>query len=200
MKWINLKRFVVSAMAFCFVGGVVKASVTNVIWEAAFSGTLGIQAYKPDVTPRMDVAQFKKKTLLRFAGLQPNSSEVLALNIDMAQGRTNFYITNFNKDTRQNGARLSVNEKTTIISDGADLTFSFESFLVPTPGSTNFGGGFIRFTGRGRLFNGVPSVLKGAVTGYLVDQNPSDLNGTTGLLLRASISTTKAPLRVLPQN
>jgi len=198
MKWINLKRFAAGALALCCCSAV-HASLTNVIWEASLSGSLGIQAFKADVIHRMDVSKIKKGTFLSFVLNQgAGPSEKLALNIDMAQGQTNFYLTVYSTANRENSFRVTTGERTTIISDGVNLSFSLEADLQPN--SPQWGGGVIRIAGLGRMVNGVPGQLKGSVTGVFIDNRPDDLQGTTGIVLRGKFSTSKAPLRVQPAN
>src|SRR5205085_306348 len=114
------------------------------------------------------------------------------------QGRTNFYLTVYDKDGRQNARRVTSSENTVIISDGMNLAFSMEAPLVPN--LPQWGGGFVRIAGQGRFVNGVPAALHGNLEGVFVDTRPGDLNGTTGLVLRAKINTLRAPLRIQPAN
>ena len=62
-----------------------------------------------------------------------------------------------------------------------------------------WGGGFLRIAGTGHIVKGVPAQLKGSAEGVFIDNRPGDLNGTTGLVLRARLNTSNVPLRVLPQ-
>lgn len=199
MKSINLSRVLMTAILV--FGGTAHASVTNAIWEAALTGTLGIQEFRASVTPYMSVAQFKKGAflgLLRSGG----SSETLAFNADMVNNQTNFYLSVYSTASRQNITRVTANEVTTIISDGNGFIFSLDADLPrggpPTILATTWGGGTIRITGRGRMINGTPALMKGSASGIFIDTRPGDLNGTTGLVTRARFSTSGPPLRILP--
>ncbi|MCG3149848.1 MAG: hypothetical protein PCFJNLEI_03313 [Verrucomicrobiae bacterium] len=195
----RLKRLIVIGITFAGTVGAARASVTNAIWEARFFGDLAIQSFLPDVTPRASVSKIKKGTFLSIVlNTSPSGSQKLAFNVDMISGKTNFYLTVFDQSSRQNTLRVSTAERTTIISDGEKFIFSLDADLRPNP--PQWGGGFIRIVGRGRMVNGVPARLKGAATGVFVDNRPGDLNGTTGLVMRAKISTGGAPLRIQPAN
>jgi hypothetical protein len=192
-------------VAFCVILGLFgatassRAGVTNAIWEARFGGSLVIQRFMQDVTPRTDVAKFKKGAFLGFVlNSSPSASQKLGFNIDMIGGRTNFYLTVFDQSSRRNTLRVTRNEQTIVLTDGSRLYFSLDAELIPY--SPQWGGGYIRIVGRARMVNGVPAGLRGKVTGAFVDNRPGDLNGTTGLVTRATISTRGAPLRIQPVN
>jgi hypothetical protein len=173
------------------------AAVTNAIWQTKLKGTMVIQQFTSQVQPVTQQSKFKESDFLRMVLNQdPSRSEYLALNVDMAGGTTNFYLTVFDTSDRRNTLRLSVFETTTIISDGQDFVFTTEAPLVPSP--PNWGGGFLRIAGRGRFVNGVPTGVRATFSGTVVDNRPGDLQGTTGLVVRANMSTSKAPLRILP--
>ena len=207
-QWLSFTRLTVSVL-FVWSGlGSAYASLTNVIWEAKIQGKMAIQEFATSVEPRAKVTSFKSADFLRMVTGQSGAAgnklaQPLALNIDMVAGRTNLYLTTFNRDNRENQTRLTANETTTMISDGANLIFSMEAPLLA--GGSNgiastWGGGFVRIAGRGKIVNGVPAVLKGQITGYFIDTRPGDLKGTTGLLERTKFSSFRAPLRVQPAN
>lgn len=210
-NWLSFTRLTVSVLFVWSSFGTAYASLTNVIWEAKIQGKMAIQEFATSVEPRAKVTSFKSADFLRMVTGQSVAggskvAQPLALNIDMVGGRTNLYLTTFNRDNRENQTRLTTNETTTMISDGANLIFSMEAPLLA--GGTNgiagiastWGGGFVRIVGSGKIVNGVPAVLKGQITGYFIDTRPGDLKGTTGLLERTKFRTSNAPLRVQPAN
>lgn len=172
-------------------------NVTNAIWQARLKGRMVIQRFTSQVEPATQQATFKEGDFLRMVlNRDPDRSDVLAFNIDMVGGRTNFYLSVFNTAARQNSQRLSVFETTTLVADGQRLTFTMEAPLSQT--GIHWAGGYLRISGTGRFANGVPTRIRGRVTGLAVDTRPGDLRGTTGLVTRASITTGRAPLRILP--
>ena len=131
-------------------------------------------------------------------GISSASGQVLGANLQMVGGQTNFFLSLYDRTNRRNSSRITTNEITTLISDGQHLTFTVEAPLVPT-GNT-WGGGFLRIAGTGRIVKGVPAGLNGTVNGVFIDNRPGDLNGTTGLVLRARLTTSAVPLSVLPRD
>jgi len=170
-----------------------RADITNVIWKATLTGKLAIQQHDAKLSPRMSIAKFTNKSFISMAG----GGDVLGVNVDMAGGKTNVFLSLYDRTNRQNSLRITTNEITTVISDGRNLAFTVEAPLVRT-GAT-WGGGFLRIAGTGHIVKGVPAQLNGSVEGVFIDNRPGDLNGTTGLVLRARLNTSTVPLRVLPQ-
>lgn len=168
---------------------------TNVIWEATFSGTLAIQDYDQQVTPRLASSPFKEGDFLSFLGL-PSGDLTVAVNVDMTGSRTNLYLTIYDRVSRQNLERITTAENTTLIQDGQNLTFTMDARMPANPPS--WGGGQLRIAGRGKIVDGIPAAFKGNVTGVFVDLRPGDIGGTTGLVVRAKISTAGKPARVQP--
>ena len=187
------------------------ADITNVIWQGALSGKLAIQQYNSKLIPRISIAKFTNKSFISMVGGSSSgttigsttvgtsaSGEVLGINLVMAGGQTNFFLSLYDLTNRKNSIRITTNETVVLVSDGTNLTFTVEAPMVAT--RNTWGGGFLRIAGTGRVVRGVPSALNGAVDGVLVDNRPGDLNGTTGLVLRARLTTYNVPLRVLPQD
>jgi hypothetical protein len=173
------------------------AGATNVIWQADTSGSLAIQVFTPQVEPRQKTATYNNKAFLRMIlGENPKSTYKLAMNVDMQNTRTNIYLSIFDTETLENAYRLTTFENTTLISDGENLTFTV-SATMPAIGN-DWGGGFIRMAGRGKMINGVPGSLKSSIQGWFIDINPTDIGGTTGVVLRAKINTTARVLRAQP--
>ena len=172
-----------------------RADITNVIWKATLTGNLAIQQHDAKLSPRMSIAKFTNKSFISMVG--GTGGEVVGVNVDMAGGKTNVFLSLYDGTNRKNALRITTNEITTVISDGKNLAFTVEAPLVPT-GAT-WGGGFLRIAGTGHIVKGVPAQLNGSVEGVFIDNRPGDLNGTTGLVLRARLNTSTVPLRVLPQ-
>lgn len=265
-------RITVSTLALlaicCFSTPRAEARVTNAIWRASLNGELALatQSYSEHVEPRLEVAKFKTEDFLGILlDTAADTQNRLALNIDMANNVTNFYLSAYSSADRENFAIISppillntqvtlvsnavlkittnvspalisitnnttvtqvailatnfttnavfdvsantnttafTNVKTLVIADTKQLVFSISAGLVPrqTGGQGNFGGGFVQIVGRGRMVNGTPAGLHGTVSGWLLDNRPHDLHGTTGIVTRAKISTIKAPLRIQTDN
>ena len=157
-------------LLLCFTPPVAQAGITNVIWQATLAGQLAIQQYNGKLQPREQIANFK----------------------------TNFYLSVYDKTNRQNFLRITTNETMALISDGKNLTFTIEAPMLTT--NSTWGGGFLRIAGTGKIVSGVPGQLNAAVNGVFIDNRPSDLNGTTGLVIKATLSTLSTPLRVQPSN
>ena len=175
------------------------ADITNVIWQAKLAGKLAIQRYDAKLLPRISVAKFKAHDFISMVvGGTTGTNQVLGVNLVLAGGETNLYLSVYDSATRMNSSRITTNEVTTWVSDGKNLTFTSEAPLVTT--NSTWGGGFVRIAGIGHLVKGVPAGLNGAVEGMFIDNRPGDLHGTTGLVVRARISTFRAPLRVQPSN
>ena len=174
------------------------ADITNVIWQGALTGQMAIQRYDTKLVPQISIARFTNRSFLSRVGGSTAANQVLGVNLVMVGGQTNLFLSIYDRNNRQNSLRLTTNETTTLVSDGKNLTFTVEAPMLKS-GST-WGGGFIRIAGTGHIVKGVPSGLNVAVEGVFIDNRPGDLNGTTGLVMRAKISTSNAPLRVLPQN
>ena len=188
------------------------ADITNVIWQATLTGKLAIQQHDAKLLPRMSTAKFTNKSFISMVGGSAGSAnagsttigtstsagEVLGVNIDMTGGQTNLFLSLYDRTNRKNSLRITTNEVTTMISDGKNLAFTVEAPLIPT--SNTWGGGFLRFAGTGHIVKGVPAQLSGSAEGVFIDNRPGDLNGTTGLVLRAKLNTSNVPLRVLPQD
>ena len=172
-----------------------EAQVTNVVWRTTISGSLGIQALDQNLAPLQQTSKFKSADLLRMVlGGPATPSLVLALAIDLEPTGTNIFLSIFNKASRQN-SRITTNERTTLFQDGRNVVFDVSADI---PSSTEIAGGHLRISGRGKVVGGVPSKLTANVNGFLVDRQPTDLRGTTGLVMRATLRTSGAPLRVLP--
>lgn len=176
-----------------------QASVTNAVWTIETKGGLAIQRFDQQVIPRVRSGSFKTKTFINMVLDRPGTTvERLALNMDMAGGVTNFYLSIWDTSTRQIGFRLTTNETTTLISDGDNLVFTTDAALIPNR-PANWGGGYVRIAGSGRFVNGVPAKIKASLEGIFIDTRPGDLSGTTGIVTRAKISMTPgSPLRILP--
>ena len=172
-----------------------EAQVTNVIWRATFSGTLGIQRLDQALIPQQQTAKLKTSDLLGLVGAS-TATEVLALNIEAGSTGTNIFLSVFDTSSRMNVRRITTNETTTLFQDGVNAVFDVDA---PIPFLTaQLLGGRLRISGRARIVSGVPSALRANVSGFLVDVRPGDLGGTTGLVMRATLKTSGAPLRVLP--
>ena len=172
-----------------------QADITNVIWKATLTGNLAIQQHDANLFPRMSVAKFSNKSFISMVG--GAGGDVLGVNVDMAGGKTNVFLSLYDGIERKNSFRITTNEITTLISDGKNLAFTVEAPLIST--FNTWGGGFLRIAGTGHIVKGVPAQLNGSVEGVFIDNRPGDLNGTTGLVLRARLNTSTVPLRVLPQ-
>lgn len=175
------------------------ADITNVIWQAKIAGKLEIQRYDAKLQPRVAVAKFTNRDFISMvAGSVTATNQVLGVNLVMAGGQTNLYLSVYDSASRMNSLRITTNEMTTWVSDGKNLTFTVEAPMLTT--NSTWGGGFMRIAGTGHIVKGVPAALNGAVEGMFIDNRPGDLHGTTGLVVRARISTFNAPLRVQPSN
>ena len=189
-----------------------QADITNIIWQATLTGQVAIQQHDAKLSPRMSTAKFTNKSFIAMLGgtagsantgsttigTSSSAGEVLGVNIDMAGGQTNLFLSLYDQTNRKNSVRITTNEVTTMISDGKNLAFTVEAPLIPT--SNTWGGGFLRIAGTGHIVKGVPAQLTGSAAGVFIDNRPGDLNGTTGLVLRAKLNTSNVPLRVLPQD
>jgi hypothetical protein len=201
LKQRLIRRLLAVAMAWACAAGLsgqlLEAAATNVIWQATLTGTLGIQGFAANAQPRLESTKLKTADFLRIVtGGVISGGEVLAVNIDLQGTDANFILTVFDKTSRQNIQRLSINETTTLISDGKNLVFSWDAPLVTGLGDLR--GGRFKITGKGKISSGVPAALKANVEGILIDARPGDLGGTTGVVLRATLTTVGAPLRVQP--
>ena len=193
---------------------IVQADITNVIWQAQIAGKLAIQQYDSKLQPRIGTAKFKTSTFISMiTGSTPGAgstaspiiagangtattTEYLGFNIVIVGGQNNFYLSVYDSSIRANSLRITTNEVTTWVTDGKNLTFTVEAPMLTT--NSTWGGGFIRIAGTGQMVKGIPARLTGAVDGMVVDNRPGDLHGTTGLVMQARISTSKAPFRVQP--
>ena len=201
---------VMLAVILCLPTRAVRADITNIIWQAKLTGKMAIQQYDAKLVPRMSTAKFTTSSFISMVGgsagattigsttigTSTSAGDVLGVNFVMAGGQTNFYLSLYDRTNRKNTLRITTNEVMTLVSDGTNLTFTVEAPLIPT--SNTWGGGFLRIAGTGHIVKGVPAALNGAVEGVFIDNRPGDLNGTTGLVLQAKISTLNVPLRVLP--
>jgi hypothetical protein len=187
---------VVTVLGACLLGALrTEAQVTNVIWRATFSGMLGIQSIGQNLVPQQQTAKLKTSDLLGLVGAS-TATEVLALNIEAGSTGTNIFLSVFDTSSRENIRRITTGETTTLFQDGANAVFDVDApipFLTP-----QLLGGRLRISGRAKIVSGVPSALRANVSGFLVDVRPGDLGGTTGLVMRATLKTSGAPLRVLP--
>ena len=166
-----------------------QAALDEVIWQATMSGSLGIQEFSSSIEPRLQRAGLGTKRFMTIViGRAPDNSEKLALNVDMRGGATNIYLSVYNTVQRSSTLRLTASETTTMLTDGERISFTMDGLLRTAP---NFGGGRVRLAGTGRMVQGVPTGLRANMTGILVDTRPTDLRGTTGLVLRATIRTNK---------
>ena len=192
--------YVLAWMVYLLTPQVGSAQVTNVIWKANFTGVLGIQEYQSSLVPIMKVAKFKTVDFLRMVlGTAPQSkSEVLALNVIMQGGNTNLHLCIFDTSLRQEVLRItSTNANmTAMFQDGTNYVCSVYT-AMPSLSST-WRGGELRIAGRGREGAGVPVNLKASVRGFMVDGRPGDIGGTFSLILKGTLVTTGAPLRVQP--
>ncbi len=202
MKQMHSRRWCKAALALTVTLSLAaaysaRATVTNAIWTANAQGKMVIQGFDQRVVPIAKTASFKNRNFLEILiGRTPDATEKLALNIDMANNTTNFYLTVFSTSSRGNSFRVTTGEKTTLFQDSKQVVFTTEASVLPV--NSNLGGGSLRITGKAKLVNGVPSKFKAAVEGVLVDTRPGDLQGTTGLVVRAKINTLGAPLRIQP--
>jgi hypothetical protein len=195
IRW--LVTAVLAAAGIGLLARPAQAGPTNVIWEASASGSLGIQSFGLKTEPKLQSARFKTSDLVRILlGQTSGSNGVLAVGMDLLPTGTNFYMTVFSKDSRQSLVPRNATDRTTIISDGKNLVFSFDTSLPAPVGLA--AGGQLRIAGKGKVVAGVPAALKANIAGFLIDARPSDLGGTTSLVLRATLSTSGAPLRVQP--
>ena len=186
-------------LLLCFTPPVAQANITNVIWQATLAGQLAIQQYNGKLQPREQIASFKNSDFLTMVvGGASTTNVVLGVNFVMSGGQTNFYLSVYVKTNRQNFLRITTNETMALISDGKNLTFTIEAPMLTT--NSTWGGGFLRIAGTGKIVSGVPGQLNAAVNGVFIDNRPSDLNGTTGLVIKATLSTLSTPLRVQPSN
>jgi hypothetical protein len=166
-----------------------SAAIDEAIWEIKVQGVLGIQDFTSGIQPRLQSAGFKTKDFMRIVlGRTPATSESLALTIQMRGGTTNMFLSVFDRISRQNTVRLTTGETTVVLADNKNLSFSMAGQVLPFSTSR---GGRVRLAGRGRVVEGIPAGLRANVGGLLVDGRPGDLGGTTGVVLRATMSTGK---------
>jgi len=174
-----------------------RGQVTNIIWKASFNGQLAIQQFNTQLNPSVRVAFFKSTDFLNMVlgGTTPSNS-VLALNFSAAGGTTNYFLSIFDLVGRTNTLRLTTGETTAILRDKNAFTFTESLLLVPV--APTWGGGLIQFSGRSPTSHSTPTTVSATVDGYFTDTRPVDLNGTTGILVHASIQTIGNPVRVQP--
>lgn len=183
MKMKSFTRSVMCAIVAGLLVPTTQAGVSQAIWALEIKGALGIQNFSSNLQPQLQTASFNTRNFLSILG----ASGTLALNVDMRGGTTNIFLSAFDRIGRQNTARLTANETTTILSDGKNLTFTVSAQLRGS--GANAGGGTVRLAGRGRLIQGVPGALRGNIDGLIIDARPRDLAGTTGVVLRATMRT-----------
>ncbi len=173
------------------------AQVTNIIWRANFSGTLGIQQFDKQLNPLVKTAPFKSVNFLTMVlGGSPPTNSVLALNFEAFGGKTNYFLSVFDTVGLTNTLRISTAETTTILRDKTQFIFT-ESMPLPPVGAT-WGGGLIQLSGRAKTSRSTPTTVSATVEGFFTDTRPTDLNGTTGVLMQATIQTIGNPVRVQP--
>ena len=173
-----------------------EAQLTQVVWQAKIGGKIGIQGFDSKVMPKLDSAKFKGQDFLRtiFGTNQP--VQEFAITINMQPDGTNIFLSIFNTATREN-FKITTDEQTTLFQDNKKVVFDVSADV---PEGINIIGGHLRITGSGKVVGGVPAKLKADVGGYLVERDPSDLGGTTGMLMHTTLSTSGKPLRALPSS
>jgi hypothetical protein len=169
-----------------------NAQTTNIIWKADFRGLIGIQQHTPTLERVMQQAKYKTGDFLKMIlGSQQPTNLVLALNINVQGGATNLFLSVYNTVTRQNLYRVTTNEVSVLLEDNKQYSSSTSTAIAG-------GRGELQIAGRGIKAHGYPITMKAQVKGYLIDPFPSDIGGTTGTILRATLKTSGKPLRVEP--
>jgi hypothetical protein len=179
--------------------------VTSITWRADLRGTLAVERFNEKVLPFIRIADFNRRDFLRIIlGRPASSNETLALTFELANPNngTNIFLSVYNTDTLSHEYRTG-SSRTIALLDNRHGAFTShiavpESFLF-IPGSF-FGGGDIQISGVVQQPRTVPAAIRGRVAGLLVDIRPEDLNGTTGIIMHATINTRGKPLRVQPPN
>jgi hypothetical protein len=172
--------------------GLAQAQTTNIIWEAKVDGEMAIQQHDTGLDRTIERATFKTKDFVKMIfGFEMVTNQVLALNINVFEGKTNLFLSIYNKPTRQNIARVTTNEVTVLLQDN-------KQYSSASSGTVFDGRGELRIVGKGKQAHGFPITQTGKMNGYLIDPFPNDIGGTTGLILRATVRTSGKPLRVDP--
>lgn len=191
MKNIRIK-FVTGLLLSSLASGVSHAQTTNIIWKVKVKGEMGIQQHTTQLDRVIEKAKFKSQDVIRMIfGFTPTENQVLALNINVQGGQTNLFLSVYSKAIRQNIALLTTNNVTVLLQDN-------KQYSSVAYGEVVGGRGEFRIAGRGKQSHGFPITQSAKMSGYLLDPLPSDIGGTTGLILRATVKTSGKPLRVDP--
>ena len=205
----------------------VPAQTTNIVWRAQLSGVLGIQAYRANFDPYMSAAAFKTADFLRMVtGSAPTAGQVLTLNVEMQGGITNLYLGLYDRINRVAVRRLTAGESTLLFQDGHKFAVTADLPVPPTagtitnitagvtnitagvtnisaavtnivPGASTLTYGQLRIAGTGRETRGIPSSFLTTVRGFLIEPRTGE-GGTTGVLMRATLSAGGVPLKIQP--
>jgi hypothetical protein len=178
------------------------AQTTNIIWQAKINGKISIQQHTTVLNRVKETAKFKTEDFFRMVlGTALSSNQVLALNINVQGSTTNLFLSVYNKVTRQNIIRITTNEVTVLLEDNKQYSSSMTGALIDHSSKAGTVGGVrgeLVIAGRGKESHGYPITQNAKIGGYLIDPFPSDIGGTTGLILRATLKTSGKPLRVEP--
>lgn len=188
---LNVRQWIAVA-GFVMASAVAQAQTTNIIWKAEVNGELGIQQHTIVLNRVMQKATFKTKNFLKMLlGTAPTANQVLALNVNVQGSTTNLFLSVYDKVNRKNILRITTNEVAVLLEDNKQYS---SSLTAPLSGQR----GELRIAGRGKKAHGYPITQRAKMGGYLIDPIPTDIGGTTGLILRATLRTSGKPLRVEP--
>jgi hypothetical protein len=187
----------VMVLAGFMTASAARAQVTNIIWKASLTGQLGIQQFDTKMNPYVRTASFNTINFLTMVlGGTPPTNSVLALNYEAFNGQTNYFLSVFDTVGLTNTLRISTGEAATILRYTTGFLFT-ESMALP-PVSPTWGGGLFQLSGHTATSHSTPTTVSATIQGFVTDTRPTDLNGTTGILTRATIQTIGNPLRVQP--
>jgi hypothetical protein len=151
---------------------------------------------------------------------------VLALNVEMQGGITNLSLSLYDNINRVAVRRLTAGESALLFQDGNKFAVAADLPVPPTtgsitnitpgvtnitagvtnvsaavtnivPGTSTLTYGLLRVAGTGRETRGIPSSLLAAIRGYLIEPRTGE-GGTTGVLMRATLSAGGVPLKIQP--
>jgi hypothetical protein len=178
----------------------VQNCILDIIWQARLKGTVGTQSFDQNVQPVMVTRKLTETTLLTAAlGRPPSAEEVLAVRFRLETGGATVSLVVFNVRARTIVTSITFDDPVVLFLDGRGGVFAVRAEVPFT--STTLQGGVLTMAGAVRQARNVPSRVKAVVQGTLVapaSVTPPFGPSLTGLVMKGSLRTVGAPLRVEP--